>query len=270
MIKKVSFFVIFLFLNSLIYSQKGKLNQAKQNLNKQQDIQSYVSDSHQDNTTKSFHPFQDLMAQIFWNITYGVAIETIFEKESRMHHASISKYPYIDSKTGNYTYNDSVSVTSRFLVTNSFLRESSSLYGSNFNAKFRFAKRMDIEIGYLELIEKNKNLTDYFSLYSAILNYHRVRTQKLDIWYGIGAMYVSNNVKKAGFAFNAGAEWFIKKPISLYASIKSTVINQDSVTKSKILLKYYQKRMQFFGGYQNFKLTNISVNTVSFGFGYYL
>lgn len=259
--------VVFFVLN--IYSQDGKLNQAKQNLNQQNNSSSQIDDNQNDRgSSDSPSLFQDLMLQIFWNITYGVAIETIFEKESKMHRASIAKYSYINKHTGNFTYNDSLSVKSNLLLTNSFLRESKSLYGNNFNAKFRFAKRMDAEFGYLELTEKLQNTKDHFSLFSLMVNYHRIRTQRLDIWYGIGAMHVANNVNKTGFAFGGGAEWFIKRPISIYTCIKSANINQENVTKSKILLKYYQQRTQFFTGYQNFNLANVNINSVSLGLGY--
>ncbi|HFS68189.1 MAG TPA: hypothetical protein ENK67_08260 [Flavobacteriia bacterium] len=263
--------ITFLFFSFLIYAQNDKLQQVKQNLAKKQDMQVYITDvkQKQDQKTHS-NPFKELLAQIFWNITYGIAVETIFEKESKMHDASISKYSYIEDKTGNFTYNDSLSVISRLLITDSFLRESNSIKGNNLNLKHQFFKRFAVEFGYLELIEKTNRRKDHFSLFSFMANYYRIRTKRLDAWYGIGAMYVANDINKFGLAFGAGAEWFVKKPISLYASIKSGIINQESLTKSKIQLKYYQKRAQFIIGYQNFKLTTISVNSVSLGFGYQL
>ena len=259
-----------LIFTNFIFSQTGKLNQIKHNLNHQQDINSYIEDVNDtsDKNPNSFHPFQDLFVQIMWNITYGVAIETIFEKESKMHRAAISKYPYIENKIGNYSYDDSLSVSYRFSVIDSWLRESTSLYGNNLNLQFRFAKRLDANLSYSELKEKTNFTTDNFSLFSAMLNYHRIRTQKLDLWYGLGIMHVANNVNKTGFAYGIGAEWFFKKPISLFASINSTVINQENLTKSKVLLKYYHKNTQFVGGYQKFKITTIGVDTFSLGLGY--
>ena len=258
-----------IFTNS-IFSQTGKLHRAKQNLKQQKDMNQYINDSDTTNNkdSNSFHPFQDLFVQIMWNITYGIAIETIFEKESKMHRAAISKYPYIENKIGNYSYTDNLSVLYRFSVTDSWLRESTSLYGNNANLQFRFAKRLDVNLGYLELNEKTNFTTDNFSLFSAMLNYHRIRTQKIDLWYGLGVMHVANNVNKTGFAYGIGAEWFFKKPISLYASINSTVINQENLTKSNVLLKYYHKKTQFIGGYQKFKVTTIDVDTFSLGLGY--
>ena len=269
--KSIPFYLLFsLFFTIQIVAQSGKLHRAKQNLKQQKDLNQYINDSDTTNNknSDSFHPFQDLFIQIMWNITYGIAFETIFEKETKMHRASISKYPYIENKIGNYSYNDSLSVAYRFSVTDSWLRESTSLSGNNANLQFRFAKRLDINLGYMELKEKTNFTTDNFSLFSAMLNYHRIRTQKLDLWYGLGVMHVANNVNKTGFAYGIGAEWFIVKPISLFTSTKSSIINGETISKNKLLLKYYQKKWQFYAGYQNFKLTTVSVNSLSIGGGY--
>ncbi len=269
--KSIALILLFsLSFTNQVIAQSGKLHRAKQNLKQQKDINQYINDSDttKDNKSDSFHPFQDLFIQIMWNITYGIAFETIFEKETKMHRAGISKYPYIENKIGNYSYVDSLSVAYRFSVTDSWLRESTSLSGNIANLQLRFAKRLDINLGYLELIEKNNFTTDNFSLFSAMLNYHRIRTQKIDLWYGLGVIHVANNINKTGFAYGIGAEWFVVKPISLFASTKSSIINRETISKNRILLKYYQKKWQFYSGYKNFKLTTVFVNTLSIGGGY--
>jgi hypothetical protein len=180
-----------------------------------------------------------------------------------MHSAQIST----PSQYGNFIYNDANDFAlARLDISNSVVIEDKNLYGNNLNLNFRFAKRLDLEVGYLQLIEKVNGQTEGFSLVTSMLNYHRVRTQRFDLWFGLGAMYVANDVKKWGFAYGAGAEWFIAQPISILASYKGTSIHSQEVSKSKILLNYHLKNYRISSGYEHFSLGVSNIDAFSLGF----
>ena len=267
---KYIFLSFILFFSTIsIFSQQGKLELAKESL--RQSNSGNTTTEHDNNYSKSssgYNPFTDLIVAIFYNITYGVAVETVFEKETKMHNAKISTHPYIFNKIGNYTYSDSINtVKTRFEITNSFVIENKNLFGNNFNTKLRFAKRFDIELGYLQLFENNNNKIDGFTLFSFMANYHRIRTQKIDLWYGIGASYVANNVDKFGFSYGVGTELFIIRPMSIVASYKGSIINDESINKFKILLNYHLKNYKIYSGYQRYILGPSKINTFSIGLG---
>lgn len=263
------FFLMLLFVTTFNYSQNGKLKKVKKNLNQHpHSSKNRLITDVQSNLSNPQNPFKSLIATIFWNITYGIVVESIFEKESKMHDASLAKYPFAERKVGNYTYKRENSVLTNFCIENTYLRESKSLFGDNLQAKFRFAKRMDISLDYVVLLEKNTSFTDVFSFYTLTANYHRIRMQQLDVWYGVGLMHVESNVKKSGINFQIGGEWFVKKPFALQATIQSAIINQESITKSEFLLKFYQKRLHFFSGFEKIQFPSVPFHFFAFGLGF--
>ena len=259
------------------FAQEGKLDKGKESLKTS-------SSSSSSSTTKSNSKsrrsnrnnndsfadffFAEFFIKLFAYTAYGVAVETPFEKDGRMHYADIANYPYQESNYGNFIYTDSTNYNiTRLDITNNFVMENSNLYGNNFGVNFRFLKRFALDVDYLYLVEKVNGTKDSFSLYSALLKYYRVRTQRFDAWFGLGMMHVGSDVDETGFGIGLGAEWFIKKPISLGVSHKWTNINQQEVHKTKLLLKYHLKNYHISSGYEHFKIGVSKIDSFSVGIG---
>jgi hypothetical protein len=273
MYKKVfiAFVLVFSF-NTFIFSQNGKLNNGKESLkttkSTSEGTKTLKTTSSKSATANNSNPF----ARILWSLAaytvYGVAVESPWEMNGRMHDAEISTYPYKNGNSGNYIYTDSTNYNmTRFDITNSFVIENKNLYGNNFGVNFRFLKRFALDVDYLFLTEKVNENNDSFSLYSALLKYYRVRTQKLDAWFGLGIMHVGSDVNKSGFGIGVGAEWFFVEPISAHFSHKFTSINSESVNKTQILLKYHLKNYHISSGYESFNIGVSKINTFSIGVG---
>lgn len=265
----VTIILVFIF-SSTCFSQEGKLDKAKKSLTEETDTNIGYTQSTSTNTNiiSSGNIFIDIIGTVAFYLSYGILIESPPEMNTKMHGAEISEYPFKIVKSGNYLYTDSTNYKlTRFNVSNSFIIENKNLYGNDLNIDFRFLKRMGIDVDYLQLFEKVGSITDKLSIYSAMVNYHRVRTQRVDFWFGLGAMYVGNTVKKAGFSFGIGGEWFINKPISLLVSFKGSSINQQPVNKTKIQLKYHLKNYHISSGYQHFTIGVTSINAFSLGAG---
>jgi len=255
------------------FSQNRKLKDAKESL-KDQTSTSTLSSNTTSSTTSSKRSntsfnsgnlFLDIATAIVFNLTYGIIVESIFERESKMHYAQIS----MPNQYGNFVYADSNNnyALARLDLSNSLFIESKNLYGNNLNLNLRFAKRFDLGVGYLQFFENNNEKTEGFTLFTTMVNYHRIRTQKLDFWFGLGAMYVANDVKEFGFSYGAGGEWFIIKPISILASYKGTTINSREVSKSKIILNYHINKYHVSAGYEHFGLGVSKINAFSLGLG---
>ena len=257
------------------FSQNGKLDNAKKKLNQKTELTSTsITNSTTKNKSKKGkvrnydNPLVDILYKMTLGLVYGIAIESNYEKNTKMHNAKISHYPYKDlSNIGNYTYTDSTNYAlARLDISNNFILESKNLFGNDLVINYKY-NRFDFAVNYSELLEKVENKTTNFSLISAMVNYHRIRSQKLDIWFGLGISHVANNVNKSGFTFGVGGEWFVKKPLSLLVSSKFSSINSESINSTKILLKYHIKKYYISSGYQNYNLANSTINAYSLGFG---
>jgi len=256
------------------YSQEGKLHKAKERINQNSRTTSTSVTSTRDSRRSrrnldSEKPFHNLITALAINLTYGLAVESVFERDSRMHDAVLSSYPYKEKHYGNYKYDDETTdyAIARLDITTNFVYESSQLYGNDLDLKFHFAKRLSLEVDYLQLFEKTSNETESFSLISAMANYHRIRTQRLDFWFGLGTMYVANEVQEFGFSYGLGAEWFIQKPIGIYVSYKGSTINNQNLAKTKTVLKYHVKKYHVSVGYEFYRLSVSDINAFSVGFG---
>jgi hypothetical protein len=102
-------------------------------------------------------------------------------------------------------------------------------------------------------------------MFSAVLKYHRIRTQRFDAWFGLGFRHIFNDVNKTRFLIGIGGEIFIANPVSLVASHKWATVNSQSVRNTKLLVKYNIKNYRIATGYEQYKLGVSKINAFSIG-----
>lgn len=213
--------------------------------------------------------FFELFGEIFFYLTYYTFFEFPDEVEHPMSQAAITKYPYYASKKGNYNYelDDNFSVF-RGEMVGRYVSESNDLKSLDFNLDLRFEKRLGIALGYRQLWEKNPEFgNDRLALYSILVNYHRIRSEQFDLWWGVGTTNVKGNVNKFGFTYAVGAEWFFAKPISMETNFNQTFINSQTVNKFDILLNYHFNRYKLTGGYDQLKIGDQNFRSLTLGVG---
>ncbi len=266
------------FLVFQIHYGQSKLEKAEESLTKKENrgsrsdsrSRSYDSDDSSD-FGDSFiaEELAYLFAEICLYATYYTIIETPIEMEYRGSTAAITKYPYLDSLKGNYSYDWGEGTTGfRTTISNRFIAENNKLYGNHFNVDMRFLGRIGLEVDYLQLWEENTNFgNSSLAIFTAMAKYHRVRTQRFNAWWGLGATYVGGEVEELGFAYGLGAELFFAKPFSLETNFYGAFINQRSVNKFTALLNYHYDRFKFSGGYEHLKIGSPDFSTFSVGVG---
>ena len=262
------------------YSQGGKLEKAKERLKSNHSNAtsnrsttkikrtSVASSRNNDDTNTSFLDliFRDILWGIAKYTVYGVAIESSFERAGKMHSAEISNYPYKEASYGNFIYTDATNYNiTRFDVYTHFLIENKKLYGNDFGVDFRFLKRFALDVNYTTFLESIKGKKDSFNMFSSLLKYHRIRTQRFDAWFGLGLRHIFNDVNKTRLLLGFGGEFFVVKPISLAASHKWATINSQSVRNTKLLLKYHVENYRIAAGYAHYKLGVSKINAFSIG-----
>ncbi|AUC85723.1 hypothetical protein CW731_10680 [Polaribacter sp. ALD11] len=268
--------LLFAFICSYSFSQDGKLDKAKESLKSTKSSESSGtrsakrSKSSSTSTTNNSNDIENPFARIIWYAAaytvYGAVFESPWEMAGRMSTAEISNYPYKESKYGNFVYTDATNYNiTRFDVYNHFLIESKNLYGNDIGVDFRFLKRFALDINYTTFSEKVNGKRDSFNMFSTLLKYHRIRTQRFDAWFGLGFRRIFNDVKETRFLMGFGGELFIAKPISLVASHKWATVNSKSVRNTKLLLKYNIKNYRISSGYEHYKLGVSNINAFSIG-----
>jgi hypothetical protein len=183
-----------------------------------------------------------------------------------MHSAEISNYSYKEASYGNFVYTDVTNYNIvRFDMYTHFLIENKKLYGNNFGVDFRFLKRFALDVNYTRFLESIKGEKDSFTMFSALLKYQGIRTQRFDAWFGLGLRHVFSDVNITRLLVGFGGEVFVTKPISLVAFHKWVTINSQSVRNIKLLLKYHVKNYRIAAGYAHYKLGISKINAFSLG-----
>lgn len=267
---------VFLSMSSLSFSQ-SKLEKAKKGLSKKSSYSiSRTSAGTSGNSSLNDDPLLGSLARVFIEVglyaTYFGLIESPTEQEHRASTAFITKHPYASGHKGNYSYDWGGDTNlSRITITNRFIAENNKLYGNHINADFRFLKRMSIEADYLQLLENNTFFGDNsLATFTFLAKYHRIRTEKFNAYWGMGATYIAGGVNELGFTYGIGAEYFFAKPLSIALNYNQSLINTRSSDKLNALLNYHVDQFKVMGGYEYLRIGGIDFATFSVGLGIFL
>jgi hypothetical protein len=159
----------------------------------------------------------------------------------------------------------------RFDVENSFIYSSNDLFGNHLKAKIRPFQYFYLQSDFHQLYEFDKieNTDSRLSLFHFNLGYDRIRFEKFNLGWTLGASYVGNEVKKAGFSYGLNAEYFMGNHISFMASGKWSKINMQSVNAFELQSKFHRKNYFFSLGFEHLKIATPTYNFISLGGGIY-
>lgn len=186
----------------------------------------------------------------------------------------LSPYPYFNGKSGNYEKIDDESVLKkqlRFDVENHFLYSNNASFGNHLKGKFRPFQYFYLQTDYRTLIENDKfsKTTSNLSLFQFNFGYDRLRFEKFNLGWTLGATYIANNINKAGFSYGLNTDIFAFKKVSFNSAMIWSKINGLPVNSFEFRGKYHQKNHFFSLGYENLRIASPSYNYATFGLGYY-
>ena len=272
--KSLMLCIVFMFLTAQIGFAQSKLGRAEDSLNEKRDRGGTSSERNSSSFDDDDNPFVAAIAyyvaEAVLAVSYYTLIESPSEFESNSSLAGLTKYPYYSVNKGNYTYDLETEETSFFRagISSRYISENNNLKGMHLNLDMRFLKRLGVEVDYMQLWEDNPNFgKDNLAIFSLLAQYHRVRTQKFDVKWGVGTSYVAGNVNQFGFAYGLGSELFFSKPLSLEINFNQTFINTETINKFNGLLNYHVDRYKFTGGYEHLRIGNQNFSMVSVGVG---
>ncbi len=269
-------FFILLFSLITIYSFSQKVDKSKKELNSGNNKSSSTSSNNSNKKSNSTNADNFSGGGFFVELGLYIGFySTIGDYKNEDHlYNSLSNYPYFDGESGNYVENtDSLSVEKkmRLDLENHFLYNSNT-YGNHFKAKFRPSQFFFIQASYRELIEKNtfSNSTSNLSFFQFNIAYDRLRFEKFNLGWTLGATYIGSGVNKAGFSYGLNTDVFVLKNMSVTSAMIWSKINGLAVNSFEIKGKYHAKKYFYSVGYENLKIATPTYNFVTFGLGLYL
>ncbi len=277
--KKLSLLLVVLI--SISSFSQNKLDKSKSQLNsgssnKNQSRTSSSSSSSSSNSKSNYSSDSNIFVNIFFNITFAVfKYGAIGDYKNENHlYSNLTPYPFYNGKSGNFESSDSVSVSknkARFDIENSFVYSDNNLYGNHLKAKIRPFQYFYFQSDFHQLFEFNEidNTNNRLSLYQFNLNYDRIRFEKFNFGWNLGASYVGNEVKKGGLSYGLNAEYFMGNHISFLGSAKWSRINTLPVNAFELQSKFHRKNYFFSLGFEHLKIATPTYNFVALGGGIY-
>lgn len=230
-------------------------------------------------TSRESDAFEDLSIVAFFGKIgfYTFLYGGIGDYENENHLFSIlSPYPYFDNKTGNYMkydekYEEESRDIMRFDVENHFLYENNASFGNHMKGKFRPFQYFYLQTDYRALIERDKfaKTTSHLSLFQFNFGYDRLRFEKFNLGWTLGATYIANDINKAGFSYGLNTDIFAFKKVSFNCAMIWSKINRLPVNSFELRGKYHRKNHFFSMGFENLKIASPSYNYATFGAGMY-
>lgn len=246
---------------------QGKLNRAKNDLSGSSSSSSSGSDSNRrdNDTDDDWGDGVGFFDGVFLEIAYHATVGILFgDMEPRYFY----EYPYSDGSHGEYAFGDeNVPLKrSQFTVSNTFFTSGKEFYGNDIKLNFRFVPLVGVAVNHLHFFEDNPK--NNLGATSFMVNFYRVREQYVTIFWGAGMTHIGNGVNETGFAYQLGADVFLKKPYSISALWKQSFINDSSVDEFKLHIRRHLKRFSIQGGFNHYQLGSVNINALGFGVDY--
>jgi hypothetical protein len=208
--------------------------------------------------------------------TLGAAWFGIFGSYEDEDHLSndLTKYPYNDTEAGNY-YNPEFGEGSiyefRVDVKDKFLYSSNYLFANHLETKVRPFQYFYLKADYYQLYEYQRvtNTSDNLSLFYFNFAYDRLRFNRFNLGWTVGASYVANGINKAGFSYGLNTEFFLKKHISFMAGAKWSRINSQPVNAYEFESRWHKKNFYLTAGFEHLKIAQPNYNFITIGGGIY-
>lgn len=274
---KFNICILFLLFSAACFSQ-NKLEQSKNELKAAPASDRSTGTSRSNNSGTS--AVDEDAASIFMEVI-GYTVGAVFKygivgdynNEDHLY-SSLSPYPFYNLKSGNYerTAVDSIGPPyGRIDIEDHFIYSYNKLYGNHLKVKGRPCQYLYFQGEWHQLFESNKveNTSDGLSLFHLNLCYDRIRFEKFNLGWSLGASYVGSGVNKAGFSYGVSAEYFMLQRISFAGSANWSRINGQPVNVFGLSGRFYKRRHFLSLGYERLKIATPNYNFISIGAGIY-
>jgi hypothetical protein len=262
-------------MSTSCYAQ-NKIDKSKKELTEKEAIKSNQSTSSSSRSSIDVDeagPLVEILGYVFLGFfKYGMIGD--YENENHLYN-TLSSYPYCNQTIGNYKEVTADSLHQKFFrldIKDHFLYSDKNLYGNHMTVKLRAAQYLHLQTDFFQVYEfqKIEKTSDCLALYYFNLGYDRIRAERFNFGWTLGASYVGGEIKKAGFSYGLHAEYFMNQKVSFGIDSKWSKISSQPVNSLGIDGKFHKKNYFIAIGYQYLKIATPTYNFVSLGGGIYL
>ena len=229
--------------------------------------QQTIPSSYRQSAQTGYNPLVDILGWFASEITYGILVESFLEKDTPMHNAGLTPYPYFYNREGNYTY-DHDAVPFRLEANSSLYITPKQKYFGNVAADLRLLKRFSIQLAYVKLPRLTTS-ADYLSQTDISFSYHRIRTRRFDLWYGLGAMFTDNPSNHNGLTYHIGAELFLPEHVSVEGQAHWAYFDPVIIKNYQVQVNYFISHWRLTAGLKNYRYPDTRINSIGLGLKYY-
>lgn len=243
-----------------VWSQeKGKLGEFEDEVKKGE--QEKQDDSSSDTSSDDISAIGSLVELLFSDpfLALTIGLEQDVRDDGSVSYSiplarySFTDYPYAVPGKGLYTTGGNDNAAS--MVSAGYFRESGKLYGYSTQGRFSPVPFLSFEVQYTGLYEELFDFTTSLSLYSVFLNYHSIRNEFFSFRWGIGMKGIVGNHNLTGFGFNAAAELYPFRPVSLHCNFSIGKYSELLGT-----LNIHVNRTAFFAGWKYLQAGQVGIS----------
>lgn len=217
-----------------------------------------------------------LVATLFMYTVGGVAYYGLigdYKNEEHLYN-DLTQYPYLEGASGNFyklKENEASVYVFRIDFDGKFIYSNNDLFGTHLEARIRPLPAFYLKADYYKIFEFNKaaGTRDELSLYYFNFAYDRIRLERFNLGWTLGASYAGSGIDKGGFSFGANAEYFLKNRISFGAGAKWSYINSEPVHAYEFETKFHRNKYFFGVGFEHLKIASPQYNFITLGGGLY-
>jgi hypothetical protein len=201
--------------------------------------------------------------------TYYVTLGDLEEEEQLKN--QLTPYPLYDSHCGNYQPYDSLKNYKKFRVdfNEQLMFLESNIYANRFDATLRPYSYFYLHTGYTHLSEyvETQDRYNHLALLRFDVGYDRVKLQRFNLGWSIGATYIPNDINMGGFAFGLQADVYLTHNLSLHASAKWSAVNHTVINEYLIQSRYHINRAYLSAGFDHYQIGKPTFDFVTLGLG---
>ena len=266
---RLAVFILLTTFSINCFSQESKLGQSKNELNSgskysrtYNNTTSYSSESSGSNSFFA-DTFDEILAEIFIKGIYLMTIGS-YSNENQLYNY-YTPYPYFDGYSGNYEPEYDGKSYTRFTIENNIYNAlTDKTFSNRLKGKVNF-RHFGIQGDWIQMHESSPKTN--LALFNLSFSYDRLRFQRFNWGWNIGANYIGSGVDKLGVSVGTTAELFLFKRAGLYASAKVSRINMQPVNQLEFRAKRYINNFYISGGYETLKIGTPRYHYMTAGVG---
>lgn len=175
-----------------------------------------------------------------------------------------SEYPYSHPDQGMFSLTSKK--TFAFSFSGHYFSDGKHLTGYSGRLFVSPHQSFNLEAQVIDLSEKLTAKTDHLRLYNFFVDYNRIKSEWLALWWGLGLKGMNGpTVNKTGFALNSGFEIFPIAPFSMAMNYNAGFINKNSVQEFTCSAHWYLNRYNLLIGYQYFTVRSAVLDGLILG-----